>query len=174
VWANEYSLLHTSPNQEEFVNTGKLWIAVFSVVVICTVVLPLAQASTEEHQTLVTFTQPVEIPGKILPAGTYLFVLTGDTFDRNLVRVYSADRRTVYATAITVPSERLTPAEDTLFTFAERQSSKPEALLKWFSPGETTGHEFHYHKPEEQELLRDRQQVVVVTPEGSTQVRAGF
>jgi len=80
---------------------------------------------------------------------------------------------TVYATELTVETQRPRPANAILFTFAERKSSKPEALLNWFFPGETVGHQFQYHKQEAKELAQDKQREVVV-PSTNTQMHAGF
>jgi hypothetical protein len=84
--------------------------------------------------------------------------------DRNVVQIFSSDWKKLFATEITVPSDRATSADNPTFDFAERESSKPEALLKWFYPGETTGHEFLYPKQEGKELVHDRQQIVNASP----------
>ena len=152
-------------------NNRKLWSIVFSIVLACVVSLPLARASEEDQQTKVTFDQPVEIPGTILPAGSYWFV--PDTNSLNIVRVFSLDWKTLYATELTTSTERREPADHTTFTFAERESSKPEAMLKWFFPGETIGHEFIYHKQEERELTHYQQQTVMVSPESARPVHSG-
>ena len=153
-------------------NTRKLCSVVFSVVLACVVSLPLAHASQDDQLTKVTFNQPVEIPGTVLPAGSYWFVR--DTSDLSLVRVFSLDWKTLYATELTASAERMEPTGDTTLTFAERESSsQPEALLKWFYPGETIGHEFLYHRQEERELSRDKQQTVVVVPESASPVHSG-
>ena len=152
-------------------NTRKLWSVVFSVVFTCMTLLAHARASEQDQQTKVTFDQPVEIPGRVLPAGTYWFLR--DTSNINVVRVYSLDWKTLYATELTVDTEVLKPADDTTFTFAERESSQPEALLKWFYPGTTIGHEFLYHKQEEKELSQDKQQTVVLRLERVSQVHSG-
>ena len=152
-------------------NTRKLWSVVFNIVLACVTLLPLAQASEEDQQTKVTFDQPVEIPGTILPAGSYWFVR--DTNFLNIVRVFSLDWKALYATELTTSTERMEPADRTAFTFAERESSKPEAMLKWFFPGEIVGHEFIYHKQEERELAHDEQQTVMVAPESESPVHSG-
>jgi hypothetical protein len=151
-------------------NTRKLGSVIFGVVFACVVLLPLARASDVDQQTKVTFDQPVEIPGQVLPAGTYWFVR--DRNANNVVRIFSLDWK-LYATEFTVDAERLKPAADTILTFAERESSKPEALLKWFYPGETIGHEFLYQKQEERELGQDKQQTVVVVTGGATRLQSG-
>jgi hypothetical protein len=37
------------------------------------IVLPAARASEFDQETVVTFSQPVQLAGHVLPAGTYLF-----------------------------------------------------------------------------------------------------
>jgi hypothetical protein len=154
-------------------NTRKLWSVALSIVIGCLVLLPFAYASDENEQVTVTFTNPVEIPGRVLPAGTYIFVLVGDPFSRDDVRIYSADRKTVYATLGTVETQRPHPANGVTVTFAERESSTPEALLSWFYPGRSIGHEFLYPKREQKELAQDNQQVIVAAPM-ETQAHIGF
>lgn len=155
-------------------NIRKLWSVGFGLVIGCAAFLPSARASEVNQQTKVTFSQPVEIPGQILPAGAYMFVLTGDTFNPNVVRITSLDGKRVFATVFTVATERAMPADGTTLTFAERPSAQPEALLKWFYPGETTGHEFEYSKPEESQLARDQQLNVEPDRMSESQTRSGF
>jgi hypothetical protein len=104
----------------------------------------------------------VEIPGHVLPAGSYLFVLANNDFDRQIVEIFSSDRSTLFATVQTVPVERLEPVGDTVLTFAERPSDKPEAILTWFYPGESTGHEFVYSRNEGRELAADEHETFAV------------
>jgi hypothetical protein len=73
----------------------------------------------------------------------------------------------LYATALTVPSERLNPASETLFTIAGPQSNGTTAILAWFYPGEATGHKFEYSKSEESELIQDKQETLLAGPHGT-------
>jgi hypothetical protein len=152
-------------------NTRKLWSVAFSIVFSCVILLPHARASEDDQQTEVTFDQRVEIPGTVLPAGSYWFVR--DTDNHNIVRVFSLDWKTLYATESTASAERREPADRTTFTFAERESSQPEALLKWFYPGETIGCEFLYRKQEESELKQGQQQTVMAAPESGGPAHSG-
>jgi hypothetical protein len=127
-----------------------------------------AKADVWNQQTKVTFSQPVEVPGRTLPAGIYWFVLANHVADRNIVQIFSQDWSTLYANVLTVPSGRLNPAPETLFTIAEPQSNGTPEILTWFYPGETTGHEFEYSKSEESELIQDKQETLLVNPNGST------
>jgi hypothetical protein len=54
------------------------------------------------------------------------------------------------------------PAGDTLITLVEQSNGRPEALLKWFYPGRTSGHQFVYPKQQEQQLAQSPQQTIQV------------
>ncbi len=120
-------------------------------------VLPAAHADQTNQETTVTFSQPVQIPGRVLPAGTYVFVLPNEVYDHFQVRIFNADRTMLLATLLTVGAERPTPANSTVFGFAQRGSAQPEAIVTWFYPGELTGHEFLYPKQVEKELASAKQ-----------------
>jgi hypothetical protein len=145
-------------------NTRKLLTAILGSLLACAVFVPIAGASEDNQETLVTFNQPVEIPGAVLPAGSYRFVLLDTMSDCSVVQIFSSDRKKLFATEMTISSERARSTDNSTFDFAERESSSPEALLKWFYPGETTGHEFLYPKQEEKELAHDKQLVVTASP----------
>jgi hypothetical protein len=131
------------------------------------VTAPFVRADEWDEQTKVTFNQAMEIPGTVLPAGSYWFVLVNSDSNRDIVRVFSSDWTKLYATLQTVPTERMRPEGDTTFTFAERPSAKPEAILTWFYPGMTTGHQFRYTKTEAKELAQASHQNLIVKPDGS-------
>jgi hypothetical protein len=119
--------------------------------------LPAAHADQANQETKVTFSQPVQIPGRVLPAGTYVFVLPEEINDHFEVRIFNADRTMLVATLLTISAERSKPTDNTVFGFAERGSAQPEAIVTWFYPGETTGHEFLYPKQVEKELASAKQ-----------------
>jgi Protein of unknown function (DUF2911) len=139
--------------------------ALFLMVAFSTSVLS-ARADEWNQRTKLTFSESVEIPGQTLPAGTYWFVLATSDSDRNIVQIFNADQSVLCATLFTAPRERERASTDTTLTFAERSSSEPEAILTWFYPGQTTGHEFLYPKNEEKELAHDALQNVVADSSG--------
>src|SRR5580658_5180256 len=124
----------------------KFLVIVLSLVIAFSIAVPAARADVWNQKTELTFTEPVEIPGQVLPAGTYWFVLVNSGSNRNLVQIFAADWSVLCATVQTVPSERREPTSGTTLTFAERPYSQPQALLTWFYPGDTTGHEFIYSR----------------------------
>jgi len=135
-----------------------------------------AHADEYDEATTMSFSQPVQIPGQVLPAGTYFFKLVDSSSDRNLVQIFSADRTVLYATLQTIPTERQEPTGNTVVALAEQGTEKPEALLKWFYPGRETGNEFVYSKQTEKELAQAKQDTIVVnrtTASNSDAIGAG-
>jgi hypothetical protein len=120
-----------------------------------------AHADELDQSTILTFSQAIQVPGQVLPAGTYLFTLTSSDADRNLVQIFNSDHTYLYGMFQTIPTERRSSTDDPAITFAEQGSGKPDAILKWFYPGRLTGHEFLYSSRQEKELARDTQETVL-------------
>ena len=140
---------------------SKLFFFASALFTICSLIALQARASEWDQATEVIFSNAVEVPGTVLQPGTYWFVLANSDSDRDMVQIFSADRTRLYATLNTVPKERREITTETAFTFAERRADKPEAILTWFYPGNTTGHEFLYSRNEEKELATDTHDTVV-------------
>jgi hypothetical protein len=117
--------------------------------------LPMARADEWNQKTELSFSQPIEIPGRVLPAGTYWFVLADSQSNRNVVEIFSTDWSRIYATLFTAPEYRAESTGNTEVQFAERPHDKPEALLNWYYPGQLTGHEFLYSSRQEKRFARD-------------------
>ena len=97
------------------------------------------------------FSGPVEIPGRVLPAGKYVFQLEDNEADRNIVQIYSEDsngKESFVTTLMAIPEYRSQTPDNPIVNFEERPSGSPEAIHSWFYPGENTGWEFIYHKGE--------------------------
>ena len=104
------------------------------------------RADEHNKKTVMTFTQSVEIPGQVLPAGTYTFKLADSLADRHIVQVFNADGTQIIATILAINNYRLQPTGETVVKFAERPGDNPEALKAWFYPGDNFGQEFVYPK----------------------------
>jgi hypothetical protein len=120
-----------------------------------------AHADEYDQATTFTFSQPIQIPGQVLPAGSYLFKLANSDSDRDIVQIFNADGTSLYATLQTIPTDREEPTSRTVVTLAEQGGGQPEVLLKWFYPGNETGNELLYPKQKEKELAQDTQQTMV-------------
>jgi hypothetical protein len=115
---------------------------------------PMAKADDWNQKTIFTFSGPVEIPGKVLDAGTYVFKLADVTSDRNVVQVFNRRGNKLYGTFLTIPDYRLKPTGKTVITFDERAAGSPEAVKAWFYPGDSYGHQFVYPKAKAIELAK--------------------
>src|ERR1700720_3721429 len=67
---------------------------------------PPASADQSDKKTVFTFSAPVEIPGKVLPAGTYVFKLLDSTSNRDIVEIFDKDEKKLYATLLAIPDYR--------------------------------------------------------------------
>lgn len=126
------------------------------------------KADALNQRTVMTFSQPVEMPGFVLPAGTYVFKLLDSPWNRHIVQVFSADEKQMYGTVLAIPNYRLAPTGDTVVKFAERPIDAPVAIRAWFYPGDNYGQEFVYPKARAMHLAEENKQPVLaaaITPE---------
>jgi hypothetical protein len=128
------------------------------------IALPQAKADQWNQKTIFTFSVPVEIPGQVLPAGTYMFKLADSMSDRNIVEVFNKDENHLYGIFLAIPDYRLKPAGKPIITFEERASGAPEAVKAWFYPGENYGHDFVYPKIKAMALAKANNQPVASMP----------
>jgi len=138
----------------------KALLGLFAVTLLGATVLPSALADTWNKKTVVTFSQTVEVPGKILPAGTYTFQLLDSLSDRHIVQIFNADGSQIIATILAINNYRLQPTGETVMKFGERPGDSPEALRAWFYPGDNFGQEFVYPKVRAIELAQTAKVIV--------------
>jgi hypothetical protein len=131
---------------------------------LCTGLLPAARADEWNKETVVTFTEPVEIPGQVLPAGTYVFKLADTLSDRTVVQIFNKDQNHIYATLLAIPDYRLQPTGKTVVHFEERDANAPRAIQAWFYPGDMYGFEFVYPNSRAGELAKNTNKNVLSMP----------
>jgi Protein of unknown function (DUF2911) len=119
-----------------------------------------AHAEETNESTIITFSAPVQIPGMVLPAGTYTFERIDPNGNSNLISIFNADRSVLYATVETVSAERTEPRGEAAITLAETGSGNP-VLMKLFYPGRDIGHEFVYPNQQEREIAQAAQKTFV-------------
>src|SRR5206468_3937023 len=76
------------------------------------------------------FSAAVQIPGKVLPAGKYVFQLLDSQSDRNIVQVFSEDsngKDSLVATLMAIPGFMADTPEKPIVHFDERPAGTPEA-----------------------------------------------
>ena len=123
-------------------------------------VLPRARADESNKKTVVTFSQAVEVPGKVLPAGTYTFQVMDSPADRHIVQIFNVDGSQIITTVLAVNDYRLQPTGQTVMKFSERAGDSPDALRAWFYPGDTFGQEFVYPKTRAIQLAQTSNMIV--------------
>lgn len=126
------------------------------------------RADEWSKKTIMTFSQPVEIPGQVLPAGTYTFKLLDSPSDRHVVQIFDADGMHIIATVLAINNYRLRPTGETVVKFSERAGDAPDALKAWFYPGDNFGQEFVYPKPRAIELAVAVKEPIPALPADST------
>jgi LPXTG-motif cell wall-anchored protein len=119
-----------------------------------------ARADQWNKESVLTFNQPVEIPGKVLPAGTYVFKLVDSYSWRHIVQVWNADKTRLLATILAVPNYQLEAKGETVINFHERPGDSPSALRAWFYPGDRFGQEFVYPKERAIQLAQASKEIV--------------
>jgi hypothetical protein len=128
-----------------------------SAVLLGTTLTPGARADQWDKKTIVTFSEDVQVPGQVLPAGTYIFRLADNNTDRHIVQIWTADDNQLVTTIMTIPYTRLDPQDKHFFQFDERPAGSPVALKLWFHPGESTAEEFIYSNRSNSESYSYRQ-----------------
>jgi hypothetical protein len=147
------------------VNTSKWFVVTLCLVALCGLAAPSAMMADQWDQaTKLTFNEPVEVPGQVLPAGTYWFTLADNESDRNIVQIWNANRTRLVATVLATPDYRMRPTGRTVIHFEERPSGSPEAIHSWFYPGDNFGQEFVYPKTRATQFAKQTSKPVLSMP----------
>jgi hypothetical protein len=126
--------------------------------------LSVARADEWSQKTTLTFSGPVEIPGQVLPAGTYVFKLASSQSNRHIVQVFNKDQNHIYGTFLAIPDYRLHPSDKPIVRFEERAAGSPPAIKAWFYPSHNHGHEFVYPKKKAVALAQENHTPVPAMP----------
>jgi hypothetical protein len=157
--------MHIKPRIGGAAMLTKITVAAFSLAVVWLVMTPAAYADDWDKATRFTVNQPIEIPGMILPAGTYIVKIVDLAAERHVVRFLSEDGLTIYATLIGIPNFRLEPTEKSAFIFYEADVNEPRALHAWFYPGHQYGIEFAYPERRAAQIARVVEEPVIAFKE---------
>jgi LPXTG-motif cell wall-anchored protein len=115
--------------------------------------LPSLQADTWDKKTILTITEPLQVPSCCTPdqtvtlqPGEYVIMLVDSLSDRHIVRIFDKDQKVVMSTILAIPNYRLKPTGKTVFQYWEVPAGQPRTLRAWFYPGDNFGQEFAYPK----------------------------
>ncbi|MFN8066968.1 MAG: hypothetical protein U0P82_19405 [Vicinamibacterales bacterium] len=104
----------------------------------------LQASTTHDNRTYFTFSQPVAVPGAVLPAGEYIFRLANPDSGRNIVQVLNRGTGEVHGMFFTQHAQRATIAEQPEVSLGEAPEGMPRSIAAWWYPGSTAGREFVY------------------------------
>ncbi len=130
---------------------------------------PLARAQEMNEGTRITFSEPVRIPGRLLPPGSYIFERAnhGNAPDLDRIQIYNGDHTQLIATIQTAPTERKDMTGGTMLTFAEGSNGEAPALVSWFYPGMRDGHQFMYPSKIERRLEGSTHEYMILNNQGA-------
>jgi len=143
----------------------KSLVVLLSIAVVSFTFIVNVHASVSDQKTIVTFNQPVDIPGKVLTPGTYVFKLLDAAGSRDVVQVLDKNETKVIATFLALPTEMSKPPDKPFIRFKEQAPGAPAAIEAWFYPGNTIGHEFVYPRQHASELAKANNQNVASMPD---------
>ena len=122
--------------------SNRIAIAEFSMSLLGGMAVAPLGASEWDKSTIITFNSPVEVPGKVLLPGTYVFETLPD--DRNVVLIFDRDSNKLEEITFAIPTYASTVPSKPMVQFEERIANAPQAIKAWFYPGDATGFEFIY------------------------------
>ena len=110
-----------------------------------------ATADEWDKELILKFSGPVQVPGRVLQPGKYVFRFADSVSNRNIVQISSVDvrgRQHFVAMIGTVPDYHLETPDKPIVQLEERRFGDPEAIKSWFYPGDNCGWHFVYPKSE--------------------------
>jgi hypothetical protein len=122
-----------------------------------------SRADDYDKKTVITIDQPTEVPGIVLQPGKYVIKLLNSSSNRHIVEIMNERMDHLYALTFAVPAEKVEQKSKTVLTFYEGAEGHPQAMRKWFWPGDTIGQQFVYPKNQAAELSTRTKEKV---PEG--------
>lgn len=105
---------------------------------------PVLKADQYDRKTVISISQPLEVPGVVLPPGTYVMKLFNSSSNRHIVQFMNENQNRQMALTFAVSAERIRPTGKTVLTMYEGSRDAPPAVRTWFYPGDTVGQEFLY------------------------------
>jgi hypothetical protein len=111
---------------------------------------PAGAQNGGRHEDTLTFTAPVQLPGVVLPAGSYVFEQVDEAAGPSRVRVSGLRPLKLIAQFRTVPLQRLDGSNAVTFRAAE--AGIAPAISAWFVQKGKLGQEFIYTERQQRAL----------------------
>ncbi|HEX7669423.1 MAG TPA: hypothetical protein VF395_07570 [Polyangiaceae bacterium] len=126
-----------------------------------------AYAQSDRENSTFTVTEPIEVGGFTLPAGTYLVKVVMLESNRNMIQVSNVEQTKVFANVLATPhpireGEAVPSSRYIYYTTADGQ---PKALRTWFARDTTNGQDIIYPKQRAMELAASAREPVIAIPD---------
>ncbi len=92
----------------------RLILAVASIGLLGVAFAPNAPADEWNKKTILTVSEPIQVPNQVLPPGTYVIKLLDSPSDRHIVQIFNADENHLFTTILAIPNYRLQPTGKTV------------------------------------------------------------
>jgi hypothetical protein len=119
--------------------SDKFRLCSLAILLACISMAPRAKADESSKEAMVTFSAPVAVPGQVLTPGRYVFRLVNSQSDRPVVQIFTEEPRELVVGVPAIPAYRLQSSDENLITFEDRLMDNPEAVKRWFCPGQLAG-----------------------------------
>src|SRR5262245_42528380 len=128
-------------------------------------IAPSLRADEYNKLTYLTFSGPVQVPGAVLPAGTYTFKLADPDGGRRVIQIWDKDAKQLITTLLTIPDQMMEAKDEPVVLFSERPAGEPQAVKAWFYPSERAGYEFVYPKNQAMKIAQANHSPVLAQDE---------
>jgi hypothetical protein len=106
----------------------------------------VARADDAAKQATVTIQAPQQVPGSVLPRGTYIFKQTGAQSGWLIVQIYSNDGSALMTTVLAYPNPKLASNGQNFVTYPANGSGSIPAMEGIVFTGDSTVEQFAYPK----------------------------
>jgi hypothetical protein len=113
---------------------------------------PASVADDYDKKTIITISEPLEVPGIVLQPGKYVFKLLNSSSNRHIVEVMNERMDHLYALTFTAAANKVEQRGKTVLTYYESKGDQPQALKRWFWPGDLDGQEFLYPRKQAERI----------------------
>lgn len=104
----------------------------------------LLSASSTIQETVFTFRTPVAVPGKVLPAGKYLFRVAQSGSEINVVEIKNPAETKSYGLFLVKPEFHVRLPKNSTLIFEKQTAGGPEAIKAWYFQGSKYLNDFLY------------------------------
>jgi hypothetical protein len=124
-------------------NTGLLVAATFLAG--ASLVSPALRAdNTSVKQATVTIQTPEQVPGSVLPAGTYVFKQSGSQSGWTIVQIYNNDDTAIVTTVLAYPNPKVASNGQNAVTYPANGAGSIPAIEGFVFTGDSTVEQFAY------------------------------